>query len=303
MTIEYEYIVYKTTNLINKKIYIGVHRTVKGVYDGYIGCGVSGKQKKGKGFKAAVAKYGYENFKRETLFTFPDTEEGKRQAYKKEAELVSWDFIRDKNTYNLKRGGEMVSSAEQKQIAQYDLDGNFIKVWNNMAEIGDSGVAPASSVSHCCVKETYSNNFQWRYFTGSTENIEKVIPKRRPVYQFDLQGNYITYYKNIREASEATGIDRTLISNTCTGHQSSAGGYYWNYKKRFNYVAPWKYTAVACYTDEGKFIRSYPTVRYAAEAYEVSVELIKNCIMGKSKHCKGVRWRYFYGNKSNISSL
>lgn len=128
INIEYEYIVYKTTNLINNKIYIGVHRTIIGIYDGYIGCGTKGKLKKGKGFKAAVAKYGYHNFKRETLFTYPDTEEGKRLAYKKEAEIVNWDFIRDPNNYNIKLGGEFSSSAEQKQIAQYDLDGNFIRV-------------------------------------------------------------------------------------------------------------------------------------------------------------------------------
>lgn len=88
-TIEYEYIVYKTTNLINNKIYIGVHRTIKNVKDKYIGQGITGKVKKGKCFAAAVAKYGYENFKRETLFTYPDTEAGKLQAYKKEAELVN----------------------------------------------------------------------------------------------------------------------------------------------------------------------------------------------------------------------
>lgn len=126
--IEYEYIVYKTTNLINNKIYVGVHRTVKGVTDSYIGNGITGKIKKGKGFGAAVAKYGYENFKRETLFSYPDTEEGKRAAYKKEAEIVNWEFIRNPMTYNLKLGGEFSSSMNQRQIAQYDLDGNFIRV-------------------------------------------------------------------------------------------------------------------------------------------------------------------------------
>ena len=89
VTIEYEWIVYKTTNLVNNKIYIGVHRTVKGVMDKYIGKGITGKIKKGKGFGAAVAKYGYENFKRETLFTYPDTEAGKKAAFDKEAEIVT----------------------------------------------------------------------------------------------------------------------------------------------------------------------------------------------------------------------
>ena len=76
------YIVYKTTNLINGKIYVGVHRTNPDIFDGYIGCGVSKKdqKKKIKGFPKAVQKYGYENFKREILFIFPDTEEGKDLA-------------------------------------------------------------------------------------------------------------------------------------------------------------------------------------------------------------------------------
>lgn len=302
-TIEYEYIVYKTTNLINNKIYIGVHRTIKNVNDGYIGCGVTGKVTKGKGFIAAVAKYGYENFKRETLFSYPDTEEGKNQAYKKEAELVNWDFIRDKNTYNLKLGGKVSSSAAQRQIAQYDLDGNFIKVWNNISEIARANIAPASSVSHCCIKETYSNKWQWRYYNGTDENIDSVIPKIRPVYQFDLQGNYITYYKSIGEASKATLVDRTLISNVCTGNQSQAGGYFWSYKKHFTYEAPNQKVAVACYKDDGSFIRSFTSLAEAAKCYKVHYNAITRCIQGKAKHSAKVRWRYFYGNTSKISSL
>lgn len=36
-----KYIVYKTTNLVNDFIYIGVHKTDNpDIFDGYIGCGV-----------------------------------------------------------------------------------------------------------------------------------------------------------------------------------------------------------------------------------------------------------------------
>jgi hypothetical protein len=77
----YKYIVYKTTNLINGKIYVGVHRTNVDVFDGYIGHGVTHKDKKKTvliGFPAAVRKYGYKNFKRETLFEYEDSEEGRK---------------------------------------------------------------------------------------------------------------------------------------------------------------------------------------------------------------------------------
>ena len=40
----------------------------------------------------AIQKYGFENFKRETLFTYEYTEEGKKSAFKKEAELVNKNF-------------------------------------------------------------------------------------------------------------------------------------------------------------------------------------------------------------------
>lgn len=53
------YIVYKTTNLINNKIYVGRHCTNK-LEDGYLGSG-------GNYFINALRKYGVENFKRDTI--------------------------------------------------------------------------------------------------------------------------------------------------------------------------------------------------------------------------------------------
>ena len=100
----YKYIVYKTTNLINNKIYIGVHRTNTDTDDGYIGCGLSkthANRFKKYAFHKAVKKYGASNFIRETLFEFDDSESGKLKAYKKEAELVNRDFLKRKDVYNM----------------------------------------------------------------------------------------------------------------------------------------------------------------------------------------------------------
>lgn len=88
-----EYIfVYKTTNLINGKFYIGVHATNK-LDDGYLGSG--------KVLNQAIQKYGRDKFKREILFEFDNIED----AYNKESEIVTEDFCLDESNYNISLGG------------------------------------------------------------------------------------------------------------------------------------------------------------------------------------------------------
>jgi len=87
-------IVYKTTNLINNKWYIGVHHT-NNLDDGYIGSGL--------GLKEAIKKYGKHSFKREILYTFNTLDE----AYEMEAKLITFDIIESRDNYNLAVGGKV----------------------------------------------------------------------------------------------------------------------------------------------------------------------------------------------------
>ena len=41
--------------------------------------------------------------------------------------------------------------------------------------------------------------------------------KSKPIHQLDLQGNYIRTWLNAHEASRQLGIDRSTISQWCTG--------------------------------------------------------------------------------------
>lgn len=87
------YTIYKTTNLINGKFYIGAHKT-DDPNDEYLGSGDL--------LRLAFRKYGRQNFSKEVLFIF----ENSYEMFEKEAEIVNSDFVADPNTYNLRIGGE-----------------------------------------------------------------------------------------------------------------------------------------------------------------------------------------------------
>lgn len=86
------FFVYKTTNMLNGRFYIGVHKT-KNLNDKYLGSG--------KLIQQAVSKYGAEHFNREILKFFPSYIEA--LAYEKE--LVTEDLIKEGVCYNLVVGG------------------------------------------------------------------------------------------------------------------------------------------------------------------------------------------------------
>lgn len=87
------YTVYKITNLLNNKIYIGKHQT-ENLDDGYMGSG--------KHLIRAQTKYGKENFKKEILFVFGTEQE----MNAKESELVTEEFCSREDTYNICVGGK-----------------------------------------------------------------------------------------------------------------------------------------------------------------------------------------------------
>lgn len=88
---KYHYL-YKTTNLINNKFYVGIHSTVN-LEDGYIGSGTL--------LRRAIRRYGKNNFKFEIIQFFKSREE----LLIKEKEIVNEEILKNNQCMNLKPGG------------------------------------------------------------------------------------------------------------------------------------------------------------------------------------------------------
>ena len=131
------YTVYKITNLINQKFYIGVHKT-KDPHDQYMGSGVA--------IRKAITKYGSDSFKKEILFVT----ELKEEAYGRERELTQ-NFMESSN-YNMKIGGVggftrenslKGNAASLKRMTREQRSANgkkgYLKAKNDPVECGRKG--------------------------------------------------------------------------------------------------------------------------------------------------------------------
>ncbi len=87
-----KHIIYKVTNNKNGKFYIGAHST-NNVNDSYFGSG--------KVVLRALKKHGVTNFTKDVLFIF----DNKEDMFDKEREIVTEDFVKNNDNYNMVVGG------------------------------------------------------------------------------------------------------------------------------------------------------------------------------------------------------
>ena len=126
--------IYKTTNLLSGKYYIGMHST-NNLDDGYMGSG--------KRLRYSINKYGVENHKREILEFF----ENRKQLTVREKEIVTFNEIAKEECLNLMPGGKggFISEEHQKNRSiaankalneKMKMDSAFYQDWKNKLIVG-----------------------------------------------------------------------------------------------------------------------------------------------------------------------
>lgn len=268
-----KYIVYCTTNKINNKIYIGVHKTENPeIFDGYIGCGVkismpSTYAKPKTAFQYAVKKYGIKNFNRTILFIYDTAEE----AYNKEKEIVNEDFIKLNTNYNMILGGG--EDRPTDPINQFDDDGILVKRWETLTEASEFFNCPEKSFKNAMLyKEKLFGYFWSRESSIDRTEYSKGTP-RKPVYKYNKEGKLIAEFDSLTDCSKKENKQASSLITAIQGESLVDKQFYYSFnltdefkpKPRISLRGKKFYL----YSLKGEFIREFENCKSLQEFFGV----------------------------------
>lgn len=202
------------------------------------------RRKEDTHFSNALKKHGKDNF---IFMVIHNDIESKEDLDRWEKWYIChFESNNHKIGYNSTSGGggciftdetkQKISDAKPKKIvAQYDLDGNYIRTYKSISEASKATGISTTVISKCCKgKRRTSKGFIWKYIEEDIlahDKIEPAIQQEKPVSQYEMNGNHIGTYKSISEASRATGTPITNISHCCNGRHKTSGGFIWKLNK------------------------------------------------------------------------
>ena len=304
-----KYIVYLTTNKINNKIYIGVHETNSDVFDNYLGCGAfidkPSSYNKGKThLHNAILKYGISAFYRTTLKTFNTLQD----ALDLEAFLVNEEFIKRTDTYNMTCGGS-IPPINNKNIYQFNLQGNLIKEWDSIKEITKYYKCNKDRIT-MCIKDKRSFNGYWSYENNIKVN-EYRLSTREHIFQYNKDGILLNNFENATRASIELDIDRQAIINSVYNRTTCFGYYFLKEDENIENLLNEKKnkinihnTSVYRYNLNGTFNKEYSSIKLAINDTPKTsngniIRAIKN-----NRTCGGYKWSYDkYDNIQEFSGI
>lgn len=128
----------------------------------------------------------------------------------------------------------------------------------------------------------------------SYESIKKTAEARsRSVDVYDLQGNFVRHCKSVTEAETFTGVDNSNIVATCKGRYKQFKGFVFVYSgETINRARSSHRKPVDMFGLDGKYIKTFQTIKDASMELEIADTHISDCCKGKIKTSGGYVWKY-----------
>lgn len=227
-----KYIVYQTTNRVNNKRYIGVHKC-QDYDDKYLGSGTN--------LKKAITKYGIDKFYRMILFVYDNADE----AFEKEEELVTDEIVESRDYYNISTGDREIGVDTSIKVICHQTKEEFSSLSELANHIG---------VHHTTVCHSIDNPNKpiqnLHYFKKDNYNPEVKVSYPVLGNSIVCLNNRVTY-NTILEAAKAVGVNYKSLRNSLVEKDSFGLRSLFDWK----FLYPEEYDPLKTYSYEKEFIR------------------------------------------------
>lgn len=163
-------------------------------------------------------KYGRENFKFEVIEkTTTDNLDEREEHYIEKFNTV-------KNGYNIASTAHPMHCEKRKEF-----HGKFFSNWNKK-QWQDEGYRKQMSKQSSRVQRKRLKDPE--YLAKKSAQLRKYTDSiKKPVGQYDKEGNLIAEFEGVREAERALGLANDSVGKICRGvkGRKTAGGYVWKY--------------------------------------------------------------------------
>lgn len=295
--------IYKITNLINDKVYIGqTTTTINNRWSQH----KTHKDKRSH-LRSALDKYGIENFKIEEVshYTRDTKEKLIRILNKKEIYYIAkYNSTDPALGYNISIGGNSnIGTCLAIPVDVYNLNGELIGSYESATDAAYSLHVGKGEAQKCCKGKALvvAKKYVFRYKGEPFDKYDLYHYKRSTfVYQFDLNGNFIKKYDNYTQAAlEVTGNRDCAvgIKNCAIGENKTAYNYYWSTDENFNFDLE-NYRnrmPIDKYDFDGNYICTYSSISDASmDMFNTlqGVSAISYCCKGVATQAFNYIWRF-----------
>ena len=229
--------IYRISNLINGKIYVGKSKNPKVRWRQH----KSHSKKRNTKLYYAMRKYGIENFLFEVLEECNENTINDKEIY----------YISSLNPYyNMTAGGDgggflnkkhgdkwksAIKESNSKKVACYDLDGNLVNFYESCRDASYDVFGKDCGGIGAVMRGEYQTygGFQWKPFENQPllkiPSYKRTSHKIKKIGKYDLNENLIEVYDSMTIAAEKNNASTSKITLVCQNKRKSHSGYVWKY--------------------------------------------------------------------------
>lgn len=187
------------------------------------------------------------------------------------------------------------SKVQVQIIYKYDESGNYLGYYR-----GQNEAAKELNCSREHVRDCIASSSKCKKYYLSYEKVDKFVKKEKnihtqkdKIYQYDLEGNFITEFTNCKHAAEELSLNLKSLQSKVSVNKSYKG-FQWSYEKveKLNDIKQKSLSStvkqVDQFTLDGEYVKTW-------ESYSECRKLFPNVgkvLRGVTNKCKGFNFKY-----------